>query len=225
MTGPLKRRSLLRNHSMNDAAYFLAALPEPRRVLGVELKPLTLGHRLILQRAECSFVLGTEATFADLVLGVAVCSRSYAAALRFLTPGLSERIWLRWRGIVTWLAVKRGYNLPAAAEAFRDYIAEACRMPHFSYEENDKAKPIRAPADAVLKVALQESLGYSADEALNLPYGQAIYEHLISNARKGHIELVDEAWEDTYNRLQHSSQEEIDRMISAHLKCTGKERN
>lgn len=204
---------------MTDAAYFEAALPEPRRVMGVELKPLTLGHRLILNRVDCAFVCGGEITFADLILGVAICSRDYAGALRFLRPGLAERLWLRWRGLLTWLAVKRGYNLPEAAIAFGRYIEDSCRMPHFKFDENDKAKPVRAPADAVLKVALIE-MGYTPSEALNLPYGQGVWEHLISNARKGHIELLDSEWVDTYDRLQVSSQDEIDRMISAHLKCT-----
>ena len=57
-------------------SYFEAAYPEPWQVLGVPLKPFSLGHYIKLHRLDCAFVSDETkpATLADLLLGVAVCS-------------------------------------------------------------------------------------------------------------------------------------------------------
>lgn len=55
---------------------FRAAIPEPYRVLGLKLKPFSLGHYFILHRHGCAFVSDEPATATreDLVFAVLVCS-------------------------------------------------------------------------------------------------------------------------------------------------------
>lgn len=58
--------------------YFLSAAPEPWQVLGLTLRPFSVGHYIKLRRLECAFVAdgAVDAQLRDLVVGVAVCSMS-----------------------------------------------------------------------------------------------------------------------------------------------------
>jgi len=58
------------------ASYHDAAFPEPWQVLGLRLRPFSLGHYLKLRRLGCAFVADDtqRATIGDLLLGVIVCS-------------------------------------------------------------------------------------------------------------------------------------------------------
>src|SRR5438876_959627 len=59
-----------------NAAYFQAAIPEPFTILGLRLKPLSLGRYRLLKRFGCAFVAEEEtgANIEDLIIGVLVCS-------------------------------------------------------------------------------------------------------------------------------------------------------
>jgi hypothetical protein len=56
--------------------YFASAAPEPWQVLGLTLRPFSVGHYIKLRRLDCAFVADDErpATVKDLVVGVSVCS-------------------------------------------------------------------------------------------------------------------------------------------------------
>jgi hypothetical protein len=59
--------------------FYQAAVPDGWQILGVRLKPLSLGHLILLHRYESAFVVGGLPTPADLVMSVLICSRTFGA--------------------------------------------------------------------------------------------------------------------------------------------------
>jgi hypothetical protein len=55
--------------------YFFSAAPEPWQILGLTLRPFSVGHYIKLRRFDCAFVADEprDAGLQDLVIGVAVC--------------------------------------------------------------------------------------------------------------------------------------------------------
>ena len=53
--------------------YYQAAVPDGWQILGVKLRPLSLGHLILLKRYGSAFVVGGIPTEADLVLTYRVC--------------------------------------------------------------------------------------------------------------------------------------------------------
>ena len=67
--------------------FYQAAVPDGWQILGVRLKPLSLGHLILLHRYESAFVVGGIPTEADLVLSVLICSRTYEDAIDLVESG------------------------------------------------------------------------------------------------------------------------------------------
>lgn len=176
---------------MRDAAYFLAAVPEPVTCLGVRLKPLTLGHVILLNRFECAFATGEQPGFSDLILGLVICSRDYHSALKFLNSRRAKLL-LKWWGFKTWLAVKAGHNLAMSLIQFRRYYQSSDKLPEFEIEEKD-GKAVSMPFVLSVKLALQSKLGHSESEALNKPWGMALHEYMAERTLRGELRILSEA--------------------------------
>ena len=67
--------------------FYQAAVPDGWQILGVRLRPLSLGHLILLHRHESAFVLGGIPEPEDLVLSVLVCARTYEDALELVESG------------------------------------------------------------------------------------------------------------------------------------------
>lgn len=198
---------------MKDAAYFLAAVPEPVRCLGRRLKPFSVGHRILLERFESAFVTGETPTIADLILSVALCSRSYDDALRFLDTKCSTwnmRVW----GFKIWLAVKCGLSLTKSAATFAAYVQSGSTFPNVKFKESQNTRDVRVPMVASVKSFLVRC-GHSDAESLEKPYGLALWEYAIASASDGRAEIVDAEWRANYDRLAATPQDEVDAMIAA----------
>jgi hypothetical protein len=76
-------------------------LPNPYTILGVKLEPYSLGHYLIMQRFDCAFVSDDTnrcGGIEDLLLGIAICSRTYDDFLAFIRDDAKFDAWMKaWR--------------------------------------------------------------------------------------------------------------------------------
>src|ERR1039457_6510592 len=72
---------------------FSQAIPKPVRILGLQLLPLSLGRYRMLRRFECPFVAEgpAEASMADLLLGLLICSMRCQEFLEFIEWGGAAR--------------------------------------------------------------------------------------------------------------------------------------
>lgn len=163
--------------------YHEAAIPEPVTVLGIRLRPFSIGHAMLLRRFEAE-----GADVASLIFGILVCARDYHGALALLASPLRLSIECWKLGLRLRIS---GANIIEALNVFRSYIKEGGDYIEF-YDDGKERKRIAAPPVAIVKVFLQRELGVSETDALNMPLGKAISEMMIARAMSGECELIDE---------------------------------
>lgn len=195
---------------MARADYFRASCPETWQVLGVRLRPFSLGHFIKLYRLGCSFVLDDAdraPTLADLVMGVAVCSMSSHP-----DPARDE-FWRWWTTLppeqsrtrksrkkqlspaelelIAWGQRCGKFDLEEKSKLFHDYIRHHSTVP--GYWVIDEPKPSqRSGAHWAHRViaGLTAQCGYTAVEAHNLPVGKCLYDYLLAAEQTGSIRLM-----------------------------------
>lgn len=170
-----------------DAAYIKAAVPEPFRVLGENLKPFCLGHEILFQRFENKFSLESKEKpeISDLLKGVFICSQRYRKDFSidaFKIP-LRARIYSKLFGLP---------YLARAFALFSDYILAHSQIPEFYPKDSGPRDPSGTPTIQAVKVSLMSNLGLSEDEALNTPFSLAFWNHLSWVEAQGGIQIIDD---------------------------------
>ncbi len=184
---------------MLELNYPAAAIPEPFQILGLRLKPFSLGHYLLMERFQVAFVAAEARvpTIHDLILGVLICSMEYQEFLEFLSsPTFAEEL-QQW-------GVKCGlFDWTAKANLLAQYIAAGSKQPVVIYE--NEGAPSGAHWAQTIKLALTGNLGYTAHEALNLPLSQALNDFYKHAENLGILTIADET---TAQLLLAADQEE-----------------
>ena len=173
-------------------------LPVTHRVLGQRLRPFTLGHAMALE----AYGVENPQSQPDLCLAVLICA---------LPAGEFSRrwgsFWFMWQ-VRLWLWVlgrkieKLTKASPESALAmlgaqfveFEAYVKHYAQAPEYRLrsESDDGEGTNGAPFIQHVRVYLMEKLGYSADEVLKLPYGDALLDYYTSLEIASHITLVDD---------------------------------
>lgn len=152
--------------------YSEALWPDPVRVAGVRLQPLTLGHALLLQRLRSPYATGAAvAGLGDLLLAVYVCSRPWKRA----AEGIHGRWfgpWIRWRGFRCWRDEERH------AEAFARYLADAWAAPRTWRDGRASGSPRGSDILQVLVVTQRSRWGKSLAAALDTLVAEAVMDHI-----------------------------------------------
>ena len=180
---------------MTNAEKYLQALyPDRCRVLGRRMKTLCLGHALLLQRLGNPF-FGEEVLrpgCGDLALAMAVCGRSYPAALR-----LVRSRWLKWR-----LPVVLPELLLLGSIQFYGYLNTNNSSPKI-WERNGQpgARRVRTPFLQQVKLTLMFALGKTEKQALCTPIAVAKWDHCAYWELHGAMELIDERDEEIFRQL------------------------
>jgi hypothetical protein len=175
-----------------DRQYAEACYPPRWRICGVLLQPFSLGHALLLDRVGSPLLWGevARAIVADLIQGLWICSQAYPDAAANLLRPMSRR----WRLALWWIAwTFRNRHMLALTKLamFREYVNEAMRRPPVE-RDGEMSKPSSTPGILCIKRALMIDYGYSAEEALSLPYGQAQWEYYGYLEREGAVTFLDE---------------------------------
>jgi hypothetical protein len=180
---------------MKGTAFLKAAVPDPARILGVRLKPFSVGHNILLQREGCALVDGRPGQFSDLILGVSICSRTFEEAVAFLSNPLRSALWLKWWGFKVWLAVRfGGKNLAESAGNFLAYVRDGSSSPT-PMQKDEGGSELHLPITALVLTTLQSRCGYSLSEAMNCPWGLALWQYAIVFTLEGKgFEAVDPEW-------------------------------
>lgn len=171
---------------MNDAAYFTAAIPEPFRILGLKLKPFSLGHYILLKRFNNPFVADEPAgaTRDALIFACLICSMAYQEFLEFIeAPDYIKQVqkWGKKVGI---------FDLPSKVELFQRYITEGSKEPQYFVTDKSDNKPTSAHWSQSLFIALTTQCGYSRQEALNSPLSQCFADWMSFAEAQGLVEMV-----------------------------------
>lgn len=167
------------------AAYHKAAFPEPYQILGLKLKPLSLGRYRLLQRFNCAFVSEEETTAAldDLLIGILICSMTCRDFAEFMDQDNAEEEIKKW-------GERCGlFDFEEKAKLFNAYITEASKVPEYT-EEDTIGHGSGSHWSQSVEVALRSELGWSKEEIDEEPLGKALADYFKLAENKGTIRLL-----------------------------------
>jgi len=156
---------------------------EPVQCLGQALRPLCLGHLLLLEKMDNAFAVGRQqVALEDVVFVAAVCSQSYRDALNWLGSDSCEREMKEFgesSGV---------FDLQEKTEILCRYFEDGMRQPKFWTKEKNGSGP-KADWKAHLFVALMSELNATPDDILERPLRGWLYLMLTLQERQGLIEI------------------------------------
>lgn len=195
--------------------YFEAAYPEPYQILGVRLRPFSLGHYIKLSRLGCAFVSETEqnAKLSDLLLGIVVCSMPTSADqekdefwkwLSRRNGGIRYRFYKAFKQLF-----RMPYSTPAEYDffmwgkkmglidfkakvgMFSEYMAKHSAIPAYVEEKRD-APPRPSGSHWVhsVLVSLVSNCGYTMEDALNAPISRALSDFIKKAESDGAVRII-----------------------------------
>jgi hypothetical protein len=189
---------------VDERAYIDAAIPEPFTILGLRLRPLSIGHLILLHRLESPFVVssapGATISIGDLALACLVCSKDWLGGLALLEQedlakalfkwGLRATRQHGWRILCPWLYTP--LKLEEKLELFQEYLKFNMEAPCYSVEES-KSRSINCPGWQVVKVVLMSKTTLTEREILDRPYRLCIADFLTLRAMEGQLNFEDES--------------------------------
>lgn len=187
--------------------YFQAAIPEPYRILGLRLKPLSLGRYRLLNRFECAFVAEGEAKAGmnDLILGVLICSMRCDEFLQFLESKEFSKSVRAWGRKITsspiighipfigkWWRKNHGFNVIQKIGLFKSYIEQSSKTPAYAQENEETGGPSASHWSQAIEVVLRGELGWTAEEINEQPLSKAMADYFKWAENKGILKLLTE---------------------------------
>lgn len=187
--------------SLNEQAFLAAAFPEPFRMLGCELRPFAVGHRMLLARLGNRLVTGSERPGVfDLLQALFVCTRDWNSANRKVrTRAFNRWLWrIRLRLWLRRLLVRLGIlpiasaSVDAFISAFADYLRAHSIGPEMAPTSEEGAREPGTPAVQFIVVSLVAYLNHTPDEAMNEIWGRALHDVFAYWELEGRAHLVSE---------------------------------
>lgn len=168
------------------AAYSIAAIPEPFQILGLGLKPLSLGRFILMERFDVAFVsdYSKDPELADLVLGVLICSQTHESFLKLIESNGLEK------AVTDWGSKASLFDFAEKAKLFYEYLEVGLKQPVVFFK-ND-AEPSGAHWAQVLKLVLMEA-GYTESQALNMALTKAFADFYKNAETKGALTIATDA--------------------------------
>jgi hypothetical protein len=188
-------------------SYARKAIPEPYTILGLRLKPFSLGHYILLDRYEVNFAsreyhnLFTATDnpkrpitgFEDFLLAVCICSMTYEEFTTFINDGDAFFKYFRDWGTAVHKQIKKDkdFDLLYRINLFKKYMKEGTEVPSY-WEEDAKGSSSGGHWIQAVLLTLTSECGYTQTEALNCPFSKALYDYLKVCERNGALTLYTE---------------------------------
>ena len=191
---------------MTIAAEFNAALPEPHTILGLRLRPLSLGRYRMLKRFGSPFVEEEEKTFQpedlkkltqELFFALLVCGLTVAELKLLLeNPKKLEREAQRF-GKCAEKIIKRtkDFSIVPCLESFKRYLGEATAMPWHAVPVGKDGGESVSHWSHAMEVTLRSRAGWTAQEVEEEPFQKAMADFFKLLESEGVVNLIShEAW-------------------------------
>jgi hypothetical protein len=181
-----------------DRDFFDAAIQEPTTILGIRLRPFSLGHLVILQRLKSAFVTeGETMTIHDLALSVLVCSLPYKDGCALFNRTDLPQFFKRWHqslsgGVLVKLGLKSPIpiNYALKVKEFAEYIGRGSKVPCYSYDPG-KFASMECPSVQIVKVTLMRDMHIPEAELMDRPWAVCLWDFVTLRALAGQIQMVD----------------------------------
>lgn len=174
---------------MATESYWSAVVPEPVRILGLDLHPFSAGHILLLHRTGSVFALGGVATEEQLASAVFICAHNFREGIAALNDEDTPRFMRKWRKQVG------AFDLLSSVNLFQEYIKNGSEFP-LQYS----AKPQRGgaqvsitslPSVHVVRCQLKHYYHVSEDAFWDMPWGLAQWDYFTIPVMEGQGDLVE----------------------------------
>lgn len=178
--------------------FYSVAVPEQRQILGLPLRPLSLGHLILLHRVKSAFVCEGTVNYNELAIAALICSLNYQDGLACLKdPGTADFLKLlgeRITGILEWrvrLGIRKArvIDLLANVAAFSAYLKEGSSIPHYSYTPGD-FKSVDCPQVQIIKISLMRDLHISESDLMDRSWAMCLWDYVTLRALKGEVSMV-----------------------------------
>jgi len=180
----------------NLESYAWAACPACPRILGRMLRPFSLAHALLLERTRNGIWDGRTDSRSDLISAVWICSHEYPhGVMPSSAPrlGLSGRLWTfrAWAGCVISAELQR-----SARTALVHHIASSLNSRPETYRIEVPGMPDVSDVQdelvpwMITMLLRLVRLGFTHQDALNLPIAQANWLLVCDAAVRGPVRIV-----------------------------------
>lgn len=190
--------------------FYLAHVPEPTTILGLELRPLSLGHLILLNRVESAFAVGGTPGYDDLAISVFICSRSYADSIAAFNDPMLSDFMRKWHDKLTgadcWL-VRLGLRQPQLIDLrkkcaeFAEYIKTHNQFPKYTYTPGDFGT-LEVPLEQIVKVALMRDMKFPESEILDRSWWICMWDFLTLRAMTNQVRIYHEDFESGIKEAQ-----------------------
>lgn len=176
--------------------YVKSLIPEFYSLLGVKLRPFSLGHIFLMRRFGCKFSADDPNTMGgidDLLLGIAICCRSYEGFLEFIDDPVEFNKWCKKWGkyIKKHVRKNKNFNLIKQFHLFKEYMKSGIIIPKYWETQNTESSMESGShwTQSVYNVLISD-LGYNQTDALNIPVSKALNEYYKHLEKNGIINLM-----------------------------------
>lgn len=196
-------------------AYSVACNPDSYTVLGLHLRPLSLGKILIFQRLGLPYFndAKTEVDFYDFITAVFICALTYEEFQNLVNEhpykltswenikslGKAHRLSPLAYQVHKWskeiskaIKVSKDFNLFVEIEKFNKYLSCINNEPDIiASDSNGNKNNSGAPWTLGLITVLTGNLGYTFNEVVEMPIAKAIWEFYKYAESQGNVEFFD----------------------------------
>lgn len=197
-----ERGAAIKNPASED--YFSRAIPEPYCILGLKLRPLSVGRYRLLKRFNVAFVAdeAAEATVQDLLLGVLICSMRVEEFVEFAaSPNFTKEV-RRWSRAIfphpwicalpfigKWWRGRHAFNIVEKMNLFERYIADAQKIPRYTMRHNSPSTN-QAHWSHNIEICLRSELGWTGEEINEQPLSKALADYFRHAENQGTIRVL-----------------------------------
>jgi hypothetical protein len=170
---------------MSPPEYLSTCIPRPYTVLGMKLRPLSIGHILLMQWQGLSYVQKAEkkpATMDDLISGSLICSMRFREYQKFLQREDLADV-LKEKGRVFDLG-----TLPEKQKLFTAYLNEGTDSPEVEIPDRvTRSVLLGTPWLQSLRLCLMTNLHVTSEDAFDYPYRLALWDCFSLRESEGRL--------------------------------------
>lgn len=195
---------------MNDADIFSAVAPARWTILGLRLRPFSIGHLILLHRINSPFVCeGERLDYHALASAVFICSRTYEDALEGIDDPDLPRAMRKWAKKVTgarWWRRGKSVNLIEKWAEFERYMREGDWTPVFQRDEQ-RTRKVGLPFVQSVRVKLMDRFRLGDTEVMNRGWALCKADFFTLLDADGVLTIWDDAAQQELARLREQAAE------------------
>ena len=159
-------------------------VPDTHEVLGIKLRPFSLGHYILLEKNNCALLLGGPATVIDFAIAVVVCSNTFEEFLEAQRNGEVQKHTKRLAKVCNEIDLEKESRFVA------NYIEEGLLGP--SYWFNEQGKGLSTPLPQIIRCQLHKNTNLTESEIMNRPFAMNLWDIVTLGEMDGNLSLKTE---------------------------------